>query len=76
MRHAFCDLLTPVSSDSAEERATERSGGDGRNQPITSVVLTELVASSVTPTEAHRMLYRWGCMRCVGGISPPGGPEG
>jgi hypothetical protein len=22
------------------------------------------------------MLYRWGCMRCVGGISPPVGREG
>jgi hypothetical protein len=26
--------------------------------------------------EVYRMLYRWGCRRCVGGISPPAGREG
>jgi hypothetical protein len=29
-----------------------------------------------TSAEIYRMLYRWGCMRCVGGISRPAGREG
>ena len=39
-------------------------------------MLFQAVASCVAFVGVYRMVYRPGCMRCVGGISPPGGREG